>query len=610
MSSPTTHAMASAPARFPANWPRERLYVIAVVLLWGILYIPALFHPALLDDADSVHAEAAREMLVRHDWVTLYANGIRYLEKAPLMYWGMATSFELFGVSEWTARLPIAIAMLGLLLAAYVLAKRVYAAKAGLYAAVILATGFGPYIFTRITLPDVLVALWLTLAVHFFLRTLDEHPPSCAACWGLGAACALNVLSKGLIGIVFPAAIIGVYLLLTRNLKHLVRMRLASSAIVFLAIAAPWHILAGLRNPAAGQARGFFWFYFINEHFLRYLNKRVPRDYDTVPLLIFWALVIAWLLPWTAFLPQALTQLPQQLRKWADQQKNRATVVFAIWAAFIVGFFTFSTRQEYYTIPALPAVALLVAGSLARESDSTAGSRERRAGRKSATVLFSIGVVGFVFAMLMLFSSQPPPPGVDLAELLKRNPEKYALSFGHIFDLTPQAVGAFRYPLLGAALALLVGTALGWWWRRRESPARSNLTLAAMMVALLFCAHFALIKFAPILSSEQLAVAIERQYRPGDVIVVRGEYEAASTLNFYTGHQLQILNGRSANLWYGSLFPDAPHIFEDDASFARLWVGPQRVFLWTDEERPYQLQGVPAYEVAREGGKYIYSNRR
>ncbi len=601
----------SVAAEFPASRPRQHLYIVAVVLLWAVIYVPALFHPALLDDADSVHAEAAREMLLRHDWVTLYINGIRYLEKAPLMYWGMAASFKVFGVSEWTARLPVTLSLLGLLLAAYALGRRVYRPKAGLYAAVILATGFGPYIYTRITLPDVMVALWLTLSMAFFLRTLEEERPSRLACWGLAAACALNVLSKGLIGVVFPAAIIVIYLALTRTLGHLLRLRLVSSTLIFLAIAAPWHILAGLRNPGVGQVRGFFWFYFVNEHFLRYLNARVPRDYDTVPLLVFWALVILWLVPWTAFLPHALAQVPHRLRDFSARldRAGRASLLFTIWAVVIVGFFSFSTRQEYYTIPALPAIALLVGGWLAKESDAPAGSPTRRAGRKSAAVLLALGVAGFAVAMLMLGISKAPPAGMELAELLKRNPDKYALSFGHVFDLTPQALGAFRGPLLAAGVALLAGTLLGWWLRRRGSPARANIALALMMVALLFSVHAALISFSPILSSKGLAMAINRVSRPGDVIVIRGEYEAGSTLNFYTGHQVRILNGRSSNLWYGSFFPDAPRIFADDASFARLWDGPQRVFLWTDVPNPPQLEGKPHYETAREGGKYIYSNR-
>jgi len=217
-------------------------------------------------------------MLIRHDWVTLHANGVRYLEKAPLMYWAVALSYGLFGVSEWSTRLPLTLGVLALLLATYVVGKRSYGEAGGFHSALVLGTAFGPYIFTRFLIPDVLVGLWLTLGFHFFLRSLEEHQPSRLICWGFAATCALNVLTKGLIGLVFPAAVIGLYLILTGRLGHILRLRLFSSTLVFFLIAAPWHILASLRNPTQGNVRGFLWFYFVNEHFLRYLNKRVPRD--------------------------------------------------------------------------------------------------------------------------------------------------------------------------------------------------------------------------------------------------------------------------------------------------------------------------------------------
>ena len=244
-------------------WPRRRW--LWIVLLWAIVYVPGLFSPPLLDDADSIHAEAARELIVRHDWSTLYIDGVRYLEKAPLMYWGMAASYTVFGTTDWAARLPLALGVLALLLATYSLGKRTLGERPGFWAAVVLAVSVGPYIFTRFIIPDLLVGLWLTLGFDFFLRTLDEEPPSIFSCWGLAATAALNVLTKGLIGLVFPAAIIGLYLILTGNLKHLLRMRLLSSFAVLLVIAAPWHIAAALENPPAGQSRGFLWFYFINE---------------------------------------------------------------------------------------------------------------------------------------------------------------------------------------------------------------------------------------------------------------------------------------------------------------------------------------------------------
>ena len=275
----------------------------------------------------------------------------------------------------------------------------------------------------------------------------------------------------------------------------------------------------------------------------------------------------------------------------------------------IVVFFSFSTRQEYYTIPAIPAMALLVGAWFSREAESPANSADRRAGRISSALLFALGSLGFVVSMLLLILSKPPSPGTDLSELLKRNPEVYTLSFGHFLDLTPQAMGAFRGPLLGAALALLLGTGLNWMLRRGGRPAAGNFALAVMMIGLLACVHSAFVTFSPILSSKQLAIAIEQHYRPGDVIVVDGEYESASSLNFYIGIPLRILHEPSSGLWYGSHFPDAPHVFETPASFASLWAGPARIFLWSDQETPKELEGEKFYVLARDGGKFIFTNQ-
>src|SRR5215471_11937238 len=275
---------------------RRNLFVFLIVLVWAIVYLGTLVHPTLQDDADTVHAEAAREMAQSGDWVTLRINGgdgatgFRYLEKAPLMYWAVAASFKAFDVHEWSARLPLMLGVLALLLVVYRLGRRVYGDHGGLYSALGLATGFGPFIFTRILIPDMAVALWLALGFDFLLTILEQadagQKPSLWLCWGIAATMALNVLTKGLIGLVFPVGTIVLFLLLTGRLRHLLKMHLLTSFLVFLAIAAPWHLLAGFRNPAQGQARGFFWFYFVNEHFLRYLKKRYPADYDTVPLLL------------------------------------------------------------------------------------------------------------------------------------------------------------------------------------------------------------------------------------------------------------------------------------------------------------------------------------
>jgi 4-amino-4-deoxy-L-arabinose transferase-like glycosyltransferase len=606
----------SAANRFRSNW---RVSVAFLVGLWAVIYMVGLSWPALLDDVDTVHAEAAREMLQRHDWVTLYTNGFRYLEKAPLMYWSLAVSYKIFGISNWSTRFPLVLGVLALVLATYYLGRYVYGELGGLYGGIALVTSLGLFVYTRFLIPEVLVTLWLTLGYYLFLRALEEERPGRLLCWGFAALCALNVLTKGLIGLVFPVGAILIFLLLTGNLRKLTKLHLVSSFLVFFAIAAPWHILAALRNPPQGEARGFLWFYFVNEHVMRFLGKRVPPGYDTVPLVLFWVLLVVWLLPWSVFLPQALREVParwHQLRSDAGSKLNRpklnrrqsANLLFLLWALVILVFFSFSTRQEYYTIPALPALALLVGGWLARESEPTVSQSSLRAGKISSSVLFAFGVVAFVAGVYLLSVSHRPAPGADLADLLKKNPADYNLSLGHVLDLTPQALGAFRGPLLGVSLGFLFGTGLNWFLRRKGRPFWGNLSLAGMMIVLLACIHVSYATFSPILSSYNLAQAVRQQFRPGDVIVIDGQYSDASTLNFYTGVQVHVLHQPSGNLWYGAKFPDAPKIFETQQSLATMWNGPETVFLWTAEEQPKELSGLRAFLLKRSGGKFIYTN--
>ena len=212
----------NSPAAYQAR-PAQRISVWSLFILtalWLVIYVAGMFTPPLLDDVDTIHAEAAREMLLRHDWVTMYTNGLRYLEKAPLMYWGLATSYKVFGISDWSTRLPLMLGVLALVLATYGLGAYALGERGGFYSGLALVTSIGPYIFTRFLIPDVLVGVWLTLSYFFFLLSLEEETPSRLACWGFAAVCALNVLTKGLIGLIFPIGTIGLYLLLTGSLRH------------------------------------------------------------------------------------------------------------------------------------------------------------------------------------------------------------------------------------------------------------------------------------------------------------------------------------------------------------------------------------------------------
>jgi 4-amino-4-deoxy-L-arabinose transferase-like glycosyltransferase len=596
-------------------------YILAVVAFWGVVYLASsAYPPALLDDADTVHAEAAREMAETGNWVTLYANKIRYLEKAPLMYWLVAASYKMIGVSEFSARLPLALATLGLMLATMMFGRFAFGEKAGFYAALAIGSCVGIYLFTRVLWPDVFLTLFVTMAFYCFLRASEDERPSRLA-YGIYVFGALGVLTKGLIGAAFPAIIIGANLLITGELRMLSRLKLFTGAVLFLAIAAPWHIAAGLANPGSlmvttpspGQGRGFFWFYFMNEHFLRYIGKRYPADYDTVPLPLFLVLHMVWLFPWSFFLPLAIKDLPHRVRNLEREQK--LALFLAVWAMLIVVFFSFSTTQEYYTMPAYPALALLIGRSIAKREEraNKAGGQRSLLIAQGALALF--GLLVFAAGAYAYLGTRHLTVEGDISTALSRNPDAYALSLGHVLDLTGQSLAALRVPVVGTALTfgLVTALALVLRWKRREVAA--NLSMAIMMAAFFFFAHQSLTEFEPYLSSRILAEAINREYKDGEKIVVNGEYEGGSSLNFYTRRMVYILNGRSANLEYGSYFKDAPPIFLNSEDLARLWKEPARVYLFTDSSKPKleELAGslpAPVHIFAGSGGKLILTNHQ
>src|SRR3954470_12173425 len=229
---------------------RQRTQLIALVGLWAVIYlVSAPYPPALLDDADTVHAEAAREMAESNNFVTLYANRIRYLEKAPLMYWLVALAYKLLGVGESATRLPVALGALALTLAVYFFGKHFFNRQAGFYAGLAIASCVGIFLFTRVLWPDVLLTCFITLAFYCFLRAGESDVVSARWTYGIYAIGALGVLTKGLVGAAFPAIIIGAYMLVTGEIRRLFQYRLLSGSLLFLLIAAPWHIAAGLQNP-------------------------------------------------------------------------------------------------------------------------------------------------------------------------------------------------------------------------------------------------------------------------------------------------------------------------------------------------------------------------
>jgi len=638
------------------NSKRWRPASLAMIFAaWAVLQIGGLFTPGLLDDVDSMYLQAAREMLQRHDFVTPTIDGIRFFDKPPLMYWIAAGSMRIFGVHDWAARLPLAIGVLGLLLAVYALGNRLYSAaspagssdRAGLYAALAMATSIGPYLYTRFYIPDILIALWMTLSVHLFLIALErieEGRSALTPMLTLGAVMALDVLTKGLIGIVFPLGFAVLYLALTRRLRMIMKLQVIPATLVFAVIAAPWHILAALRNPAIAMPAGvglparagWAWFYLYNEHIARFLQKRIPHDYGQTPVWLFWLLLVVWMVPWAAFLPAAVSNAIRTLRapresalqfdsdvaagmdfaqsQQAEARQREGALALLLWPAIILGFFTFSARQEYYHLPALPALAILAGGLLAA-ADTHASRETRQALRGSLFILVPLGTLLFVVCGYLGVTAPTPRPGITLSDVLNNNPDMYNVSLGHVFDLTGHAMGFFRGPLIGVALCMLVLGPIAYLVRRRGKTYAANLLVAATMSGVLLSAHEGLVRFYPILGSKQLAQTIDAQLQPGDVIAIDGEITSGSSLLFYTrdtGSHVLLIDGRVNGPWFGSFWPDAPRIFLNDADLKQLWAGQHRVFLLTYHADQRAKDLAPFGHVnalASSGGKTVLSNR-
>lgn len=558
-----------------------------------------------MDDVDAVQAQIARNMLTSGDWVTARLDGVPYLEKPPLIYWMIGISYKIFGVHDWAARIPVALSAIALCLVTAAFGIWAFGHRAGFYAGLCLSTCIGLFLFTRILLPDAMLTCAIALAMWAFLRVLDEeeqHPRAWAAI--LAASLAVGLLLKSLIGVVFPIGAAVIYLLCTRQLfvaRTWRRLRPLSSLLIILLIAAPWHILATIRNPPyfsftmrsiPGQYHGFWWFFFINEQLLRFLNLRYPRDYDTVPRLYFWLFNLIWLFPWSVYLPAAF-----KLSYRPVDRAGQTRLLALCWIGFVMVFFTFSTTQEYYSMPIYPAMALLIGSCVAQED------RLVRIGTRFVTVFCA--VAGLAAVCILVAVRHVPTPG-DISNALSSHPSAYKLSLGHMEDLTLDSFAYLRWPLGMAAGAFLIGFVS----TLRAGRRAACLGIAVMMVVFFQAARLAMVTFDPYLSSRPL-VKILKDSPPGNLIVEHHYYWYSSVF-FYTDRSALLLNGRIFNMVYGSYAPASADPFIDDGQFQSLWLQPGRYYVFAKAGQVDHLQSLVGRNhmttVGASGGKVLLTN--
>jgi len=590
-----------------ARWGLVPYCVLLLFVISAALYFGSASSPALLDDdVDAAHGVVAREMLVRHDFAVPYLNGIRYLVRAPLHFWMIAASYTLFGQTEFATRLPLALSVVALVLMVFEFGRRFFNLRVGLYAAVIVATSPGIFIFTRTVNPEAICALEFTAAFYLFLRAWTGSLDPRIGYWGTAALCGVAVLTRGLVGIIFPFGAILGFITLTRGWRRWRELRPASSLLIFLAIAAPWHIVAEMRAP------GFLWAYFINDHLKRALGTRWPPDYAAVPLGLWWLAHLAWLFPWSFFMPLVLRDC-SAMKKRQEQanEGHQAQLLLLLWAGFILLFYSVESgsRMEYYSLGAWPALALLLALALTRSEQTN--TRPLRIIQPVLAVL-GIGVAALLGYLVRI--SSHVQAGADISSLLHtRDAGYYRFAMAHFFDLTPQAFADLREPAVIAAFALLAAFLAAWVLRERGLHAASNITLAAGMIGFLFAAQLAYQAFDPQLSSRSLANELNKYLGPDAQLVVYGDFARASSVAFYTHRRLFLYNAPYSELEYGAHFPDAPKVFLGDPDFSALWGGSTRVFLIVPpSQKQAAMVHLPlnaTWFLSESGGKSAYVNQ-
>jgi 4-amino-4-deoxy-L-arabinose transferase-like glycosyltransferase len=601
MGNPVTGARTGAFA--PAD--RRNVY-LSVLLIAAAIYIVCIISPpSLMDDVDAVQAAIARNMLVSGDWVTARLDGVAYLEKAPLVYWLIGGSYKIFGVKDWAARIPVALSCIALAWLVAAFGFWAFGKKGGLYSGLCMASGVGLFLFTRILIPDVMLTFTVALAMFAFLRTLDENEPH-PRLWAaiLAGSLGTGLLLKSLIGIVFPIAAGLLYLLFTRQFfsaRTWRRLHPFPGVLIALLIAAPWHILATLRNPpyfawtmhsGPGQYHGFLWFFFMNEQVLRFLNLRYPHDYNTVPRLYFWLLHLVWLFPWSVYFLAVA-----KLGFHPIDRAGRTRLLALCWAGFVLVFFTFSTTQEYYSMPAYPALALLLGSAMATDHLWI---------RRGTRALGAISAAAALAALILIFLVRNVPAPGDISSALGHHPGAYTLSLGHMQDLTISSFAYLRLPLTLAVFAFAIGAFGSFRWR----GTRAHFAAAIMMVLFFQAARIAMVAFDPFLSSRPIAETINRS--PHGTLIVDHPYYAFASVFFYSYPTGLILNGRYNNLEYGADAPGSLQVFINDHDFSALCRQDQRYYIVAFREALPRLQSLAGSEGLTEllasGGKLLLTN--
>ncbi len=520
-----------------------------LVLVCLGLYLPLFWQLPLLR-SEAMYALIPREMLAQGSWFAPTLNGVHYLDKPQMVYWLHMLSYKLLGVSTWSARVPTLALTVGEVWLTYLIGRRLVGQKAAWLGGFVLLTCIGFFVLHQQILPDHLVTLFLLAAFYGLLRWQEEPGFRWEALFFLSLVA--GFVSKGLIGIIFPGLISLLYAWQVRD-HRIFRLLYSPRGIclgVILLIA--WGVASELANP------DFLKFQIVNEQIMRFLGRRQPLDIHSFTIPGFWLFLGIWLVPWTFILPEALYRFWQATRPGGEEPVTGRLLL--IWPAVILIFFTLSdSRIEYYSLPALPALALILGWRVKRYLDT---SRDR----VIPWTLTGLGLLGL--SVLVLLPS--------LQKICVANRREF---IGMIGPLSPTA---WRATVFVPATAL-VGMVAAWLGRRRLAVT----SYGVLALGIAWLTFQALMALSPRLSDQRAGEYLRKAASSQDLVIMGPieEYEYGASLEFYARRHILMVQRHGMPRFPYPVPPAANYIIAPER-LKELWQGPKKVFLLLDNATP------------------------
>lgn len=530
-----------------------------LLLICLAVYLPPMLRLPLTR-AEAMYALIPKEMLVSGHWLLATLNGVPYLDKPPLLYWLTILAYKIFGVSEAAARIPTLCCTLGEIWLTYLLGRRLFNPRAAWLGGFVLLSSIGFFSLHLEILTDHLITLFLIASLYFLVRWQEEPNRR----WSLGFYLALagGFMSKGFIGLVFPLLISACYLW-PRNRASLFRLWFNPWGPALLAVVVvPWFVALEQAHP------GFLRHQIINEQIMRFLGKRQPADITPFPVFQFWIFLVIWLMPWVLMLPEALYRFWRETGPRGEGLEKARLLL--IWAGVILVFFTLSSsRIEYYSLPALPPLALVLGWRLDRYLTAPRD-------RSLLWPLLAIGLLGL--GILLLLPHLERICGANRREFLG------------MFQLIHPVACQFTYWIPGLVLLGLLAS-----WRRPRAAVACFGGLALMTS---YFTLQTLLVLSPHLSDKITGEFLRQQAGPQDLIIMESieEFEYGASLAYYAGRRIFIVQRGGLPQFPYPVSTRENNLISPDR-LQELWAGPRRVFLLVDNVMPtekYLENAAPA----------------